>query len=156
MKSNSFKANIGMVCALALVSAAAVLVSCDNGGGGGYTLTYSEDGTTVTGYTGTIAGHVTIPEGVTSIGSGAFSDCRSLTSVTIPASVTSIGYGAFYYCTGLTSVTFAASNIANNFGDYAFPEGSYGYGGGALKTAYSSGGAGTYTRVRGGSTWTKQ
>ena len=43
-------------------------------------------------------GDVVIPEGVTSIGSGAFSGCSSLTSVTIPASVTSIGYETFSNC----------------------------------------------------------
>ena len=45
-----------------------------------------------------------IPNGVTSIGDGAFSGCRGLTSVTIPNSVTSIGDDAFYYCSGLISV----------------------------------------------------
>ena len=48
---------------------------------------------------------VTIPEGVTSIGDGAFRGCSSLTSVTIPSSVTSIGPFAFAVCRGLTSVT---------------------------------------------------
>ena len=38
---------------------------------------------------------VTIPDGVTSIPSDAFSYCSGLTSVTIPDSVTSIGYEAF-------------------------------------------------------------
>lgn len=42
---------------------------------------------------------------VTSIGSYAFADCDSLTSVTIPDSVTSTGYFAFAYCDSLTSVT---------------------------------------------------
>ena len=42
---------------------------------------------------------------MTSIGPGAFSYCRSLTSVTIGDGVTSIGAGAFADCTGLTSVT---------------------------------------------------
>ena len=48
---------------------------------------------------------VTIPEGVTHIGSSAFYGCSGLTSVTIPSSVTSIGAHAFYACFGLTSVT---------------------------------------------------
>jgi len=47
---------------------------------------------------------VIIEEGVTSIGSGAFSGCTSLTNITIPDSVTSIGSGAFSNCTSLTNV----------------------------------------------------
>ncbi len=46
-----------------------------------------------------------IESDVTSIGSSAFAECRSLTSITIPDSVTSIGAGAFLGCTGLTSIT---------------------------------------------------
>ena len=41
---------------------------------------------------------VIIGDGVTTIGSSAFSDCDSLTSVTIPNSVTTIGSGAFSDC----------------------------------------------------------
>ena len=52
---------------------------------------------------------VTIPNSVTSIGNHAFYDCRSLTSVTIPNSVTSIGNHAFYDCSSLTSVTIPNS-----------------------------------------------
>jgi hypothetical protein len=49
------------------------------------------------------------------------------------------------------------SNItSNNFGKDAFPEGSDGSGGNTLKTAYSTGKAGTYTRPTNGFTWTKQ
>lgn len=59
-----------------------------------------------------------IAEGVTSIGSSAFDDCTSLTSVTIPDSVTSIGDDAFYDCTSLTSVTIPDS--VTSIGDGAF------------------------------------
>ena len=78
-----------------------------------------------------------IPNSVTSIGSGAFSGCTSLTSVTIPNSVTSIGSDAFHNCTSLTSVTVEAttaptiqnntfSNIKTN-GTLIVPSGSSGY-----------------------------
>ncbi|MDY2880722.1 MAG: leucine-rich repeat domain-containing protein, partial [Candidatus Borkfalkiaceae bacterium] len=55
---------------------------------------------------------VTIGKGVTSIGSYAFEDCSGLTNVTISDSVTSIGSSAFSGCSGLTSVTlpFVGSN----------------------------------------------
>ena len=46
---------------------------------------------------------ITIPDGVTGIGAGAFEGC-SLDSITLGKGVTSIGSGAFYWCTGLTSV----------------------------------------------------
>ncbi len=49
---------------------------------------------------------VTIGSGMTGIGSEAFSSCTELTSVAFPESVTSIGYAAFYRCIVLTSVTF--------------------------------------------------
>lgn len=61
---------------------------------------------------------VTIGSSVTSIGDGAFYDCRVLTSVTIGSSVTSIGHGAFEYCSGLTSVTIGSS--VTSIGNYAF------------------------------------
>jgi hypothetical protein len=103
-----------------------------------------------------ISGAVTIPNSVASIGQSAFMNRTSLVSVTIPNSVTSIGQEAFRSCTSLISVTFATgSNIPDaNFGYNSFPEGSLGYGS-TLKTAYSTGKAGTYTRAAGGSTWTK-
>ena len=52
---------------------------------------------------------VTIPDSVTSIGSYAFYDCDSLKSVTIPDSVTTIGEGAFASCGSLPSVTIPDS-----------------------------------------------
>ena len=47
----------------------------------------------------------TIPDGVTSIGSGAFYNCSGLASIVIPNSVTSIGECAFKGCKKLTSLT---------------------------------------------------
>ncbi len=45
-----------------------------------------------------------------SIGTSAFSGCKSLESITIPDSVTSIGSNAFYGCTGLESITVLEGN----------------------------------------------
>ena len=47
---------------------------------------------------------VDMSEGVTSIGSAAFSGCNSLAWVTIPDSVTTIGESAFMGCTSLTDI----------------------------------------------------
>ena len=47
---------------------------------------------------------VIIPDSVSEIGKGAFTNCRNLTSVTIPDSVTKIGFLAFGNCISLSSV----------------------------------------------------
>ena len=47
---------------------------------------------------------IEIPQGVTSIRSGAFQNCTSLASIEIPQGVTSIGSGAFQNCTSLASI----------------------------------------------------
>lgn len=49
---------------------------------------------------------------LTSIGNIAFYKCTSLTSVTIPSRVTSIGDGSFDYCTSLTSIMVDENNTA--------------------------------------------
>ncbi|GAB6392637.1 MAG: leucine-rich repeat domain-containing protein [Treponematales bacterium] len=95
---------------------------------------------------------IVIPDSVTTIGIYAFSSCRELTSVSIGKGVTSIGRGAFNSCNSLTSVTFAPGSriSAENFSadNGTFP--------GDLRAKYLAGGAGTYTRAAGGSSWTKR
>ena len=61
---------------------------------------------------------VSLPDGLTSIGSSAFSYCSSLTSITIPNSVTNIGWYAFSYCSSLASVTIP--NSVTSIGNSAF------------------------------------
>ena len=48
---------------------------------------------------------VAIGDGVTSIGQGAFRNCKALTDVSIPDSVRSIGQAAFSDCSKLTDIT---------------------------------------------------
>ena len=56
--------------------------------------------------------------GLTSIGSNAFYNCYSLTSIEIPNSVTSIGRSAFEFCSGLTSIEIP--NSVTSIDSYAF------------------------------------
>ena len=50
--------------------------------------------------------HVQIPDGVTSIGSGAFYLCKNLKEVDIPKEVANIGYCAFYGCSSMEEAVF--------------------------------------------------
>lgn len=90
---------------------------------GDYSYKVLDNGTVeITSYSGSEE-KVDIPaeidgKSVTSIGSWAFGDCKSLTSVTIPDSVTEIGYSAFSGCSSLTSITIPDS--VTSIGDYAF------------------------------------
>ena len=57
---------------------------------------------------------VVIPEGVTAIGSGAFTWCKALTSITLPNSMTDIGGGAFGDCDRLTDIYFTGTQAEWN------------------------------------------
>ena len=61
---------------------------------------------------------ITIPNSITSIDDNAFIGCSSLTSVIIPNSITSIGSGIFSGCSSLTSITIPES--VTSISGYAF------------------------------------
>ena len=63
---------------------------------------------------------ITIPNSVTSIGRETFNGCSNLTSIAIPDSVTSIGHNAFQSCSNLVSITIG--NSVTSIGNYAFSE----------------------------------
>ena len=73
---------------------------------------------------------ITIPDTVSSIGSGAFSHC-ALREVEIPQGITSIQSNTFWYCTQLTKITIPASVTSVDM--YAF------YNCHVLKTVYYGG-----------------
>ena len=63
---------------------------------------------------------ITIPEGMTEIGKGAFNGCTGLTSVTYPSDFTTIGEEAFKGCNGLRTFTIPTSVTTIN--QHAFQE----------------------------------
>ncbi len=80
---------------------------------------FNKHKTTLIEAPGGIIGSYTIPDSVTSIGSGALNDCTSLTRITIPKSVTSIGSGLgevragneIFVINGLTEVVAGCSSL---------------------------------------------
>ena len=100
------------------------ITDCDEGASGKLVIPATIEGKTVTNIgTGAFDNYesltsITIPDSVISIGFCAFRKCTSLTSITIPDSVISIGSGVFYNCTSLTSITIPDS--LTSIGDQAF------------------------------------
>lgn len=66
---------------------------------------------------------VTLPSSLKTIGNDAFWGCYGLTSVVIPEGVTSIGAYAFALCSAIKTITVPASTT--KFGDHAFDTGEY-------------------------------
>ena len=78
------------------------------------------DGTTLVYAPKGISGTVSIPAGITAIGSYAFSGCSKLTGIVIPDFVTKIGDNAFSNCSALASVTINGASGSVTIGAYAF------------------------------------
>ena len=57
-------------------------------------------------------GSITVPDGVTEIGEGAFDLNAAVTDVVLPDSVTTIGYGAFFECENLESINIPVATVA--------------------------------------------
>ena len=60
--------------------------------------------TSILAYPGGREGGYTIPNGITTVGHSAFSECGKLTAVSIPASVATLEDRAFYKCSGLETI----------------------------------------------------
>lgn len=67
-------------------------------------ILYNKEKTEILAVPQNLIGTVSLPEGITSVGSGTFSGCTGITSVIFPESVTEIGSYAFNGCTTLASV----------------------------------------------------
>lgn len=94
------------VFVLVLLVSANVYAATD----GIYTYYIHNNTAIITDCSTTLSGDIVIPDKlgnypVTSIDTGAFSGCSSLTGVTIPEGVTTIGSSAFKNCSSLTAIT---------------------------------------------------
>ena len=127
--------NIFITILLALAASANLLAQTSGTCGTNLTWTYSSQTLTISGY-GDMTNYsvngsdapweifslsirqVILPDGITSIGTGAFANFAYLSSITIPNSVTSIGDWAFAFCSAMTSVTM--SENVTSIGSVAF------------------------------------
>lgn len=65
---------------------------------------FDKNADTLIQYPSGLSGGYQIPEGVASIGYGAFSHCEKITYITVPDGVTAIGDYAFEFCTNVTGI----------------------------------------------------
>ncbi|MBR1996374.1 MAG: leucine-rich repeat domain-containing protein [Paludibacteraceae bacterium] len=63
---------------------------------------------------------ISLPEGMTTIGTSAFADCKYVKSIVIPASVEKIDDSAFENCRMLSALTFASNADLSYIGNWAF------------------------------------
>lgn len=68
-----------------------------------YAFSYSIIGSGFAHSLTNLTGHLTIPDGVTTIGESAFTACSNLTDLSLPDSVKTIEPSAFYGCSNLES-----------------------------------------------------
>ena len=115
------------------------LVQCPAGQGGSYTI---PDGVTLINYGAfsecSSLTNLLIPTSVTGIGSFAFNGCTSLTNLIIPSRVTTIGGAVFRYCFSLTSIAIPASVTVIGGGAFASCRGLVSITVDNLNPAYSS------------------
>ena len=86
-------------------------------------ILYTKDGTTLIVYPSSkYESTFEIPEHVTTISDGAFTDCDRLTHIAIPESVTYIGGDAFHHCTNLESIVILGGVTSINSGTFLLCE----------------------------------
>ena len=61
---------------------------------------------------------ILLPSGLTKIGSYGFFSCKNLTSISLPASIVALAGNAIYSCTNLSSITFQGTPSVINSGAY--------------------------------------
>ena len=82
-------------------------------------IVFNADKTTLVAFPASKSGEFTIPDTVTTIGAGAFHDCKNLTGVIIPETVITIGQRAFASCS-FTSLKIP--NSVTSIGMWAFSQ----------------------------------
>lgn len=66
-----------------------------------------------------------LPDGILSMGSGAFEECRHLESIIVPEGVTTLGAGVFYSCTALAHITLPST--LTTIGQFSESKGVFGH-----------------------------